>query len=102
MRRNRSICLPSEMWRALEEEYQVHLKKLLEKRKIKYPQQESFSKFVEKIIKNGMCSLLIDEELMKKLEAKYIEEKRKNKNITLSKIVNRVIKKGIEVEKWGF
>jgi len=90
------------MWRALEEEYQVHLKKLLEKRKIKYPQQESFSKFVEKIIKNGMCSLLIDEELMKKLEAKYIEEKRKNKNITLSKIVNRVIKKGIEVEKWGF
>ena len=99
VRRGKSISLSAEILRKLEEEHKKIMIKKLQNGDYN-SKKDSFSRFIEEIIKAGIIFRGIDEKLFKEIMELYEKEKKRRKNVSLSDIVNDVIGKGLGVKRF--
>ena len=94
VRRAKSIVLSSDLLKKLEEEHKQIIIKKLQDNSFN-PKKDSFSRFIEEIIKAGMIFRGIDEKYYREIMEIYEKEKKRKKDITLQDIVNDILGKGL-------
>lgn len=99
VRRAKSIVLSNELLKKLEDEHRKIVLKKLQDGSFNN-KKDSFSRFIENIIKAGIIFGRIDEKLYNEIMEIYEKEKKRKKDVSISDVVNDVIGKGLFAKKF--
>jgi len=95
-----SMTIDKEVKNVIDSMYTTWFQENMKRDRRANPMKYSKSKFIEQLISIGIMFSKLDNSVMERLKELYKKQIKSGKRLTFPEFVERVIKKGLEVEEW--